>query len=462
MLRRKAYRHLVAWKEKRQGRTALLVEGARRVGKSTLVETFAQNEYQSYVLIDFSKTPDEVRAVFETMRHDMDSFFMYLSAFYGVRLYERDTLFIFDEVQLYPKAREFIKHLVADGRYDYVETGSLVSIKHNVADILIPSEEEAFVLNPFDFEEFLWALEEEPLVAAMQDSAQNLKPLPQPIHQKCMRLFREYMLVGGMPSPLSVYVATRDFEQADDEKRQILSLYRKDIARYARGYEHRVISVFDEIPSQLSKHEKKFTLASLGKDTRMRNYDDAFFWLADAQITNMCYNSTDPHVGLGLYRDSPTFKCYLADTGLLVTHAFSENPETSHQVYRDILFDRLQINEGMLTENIVAQTLRAAGRKLYFYSRYSKENSEDRVEIDFLISGGYPHAKVSPLEVKSTKRYTTTSLEKFSKKFGSRVGHQYVLHPGNLNVDNNRVLMPLYLALWLPSSASSVFGGDGS
>ena len=440
----------------------MLIKGARRVGKSTLVKDFGEHEYRSYILIDFFVASKEVKDLFETKRDDIDSFFLYLSTYYGVRLYVRDTLIIFDEVQLFPLARGFIKHLVADGRYDFIETGSLISIKRNTEGILIPSEEEAFELNPFDFEEFLWALGEDILVELLSKGLDlGPDPLPSAIHRKAMSLFREYMLVGGMPQAITKYVETRSFEETDRVKRRILELYRNDIERYAQGDASRIISIFKEIPAQLSRPEKKFVLASLNKNARMRRYEDAFFWLEDAKIVNLCMNSTDPNVGLGLNRERTTLKCYMADTGLLITQVFADQEATSQQIYRDVLFDKLGVNEGMIMENMVAQILHASGHELYFYSRSDREKPENTMEVDFLIvAEGGPHAKICPIEVKSGKRYKTRSLDKFGEKFKKRVGDQYVVHTGNLKVEGGRIWIPLYLLPWLRTSMSRLAPGD--
>ncbi|MCL2332342.1 MAG: DUF4143 domain-containing protein [Actinomycetia bacterium] len=446
MLKRKAYRGLLEWKASSQGKTALLVEGARRVGKSTLAQDFGGREYKSCLVIDFFKASDDVKALFREFSNDLNVLFSYLSGIYGVTLHERDSLVILDEIQFFPYARGMLKYFVEDGRYDFIETGSLISIKQNTSDILIPSEEVPFELNPFDFEEFLWALDEEHLADRIRDAREGHRPLPDALHKKATRLFREYLLVGGMPAPLAAYAEKRNFGAADEIKAQIITLYRNDIARFAKGYEYKVTSVLDEIPAQLSKHEKKFTLSALEGDPRMRTYEEAFFWLADARIASLCLNTADPHVGLKASEDHSTLKCYMADTGLLITHAFDEGWLTRDEVYRDILLGKLQLNEGMLVENMVAQMLRAQGRKLWFYSRHSN-NSEDRMEIDFLISAGKP-AKITPIEVKSTSRYTTSSLDKFKRKFENRIGEEYVLHTGQLRVEGKRTYLPLYMG-WL-------------
>ncbi len=309
MLKRKAYEKLVEWKQRDAGTTALLIEGARRVGKSTLVREFGKNEYASCLFIDFFQAPKEVKDYFETYKADFDTLFLYLSTFYGVDLIPHDTLVVFDEVQMFPTARGLIKYLVEDGRFDYIETGSLLSIKQNVADIVIPSEEKSLRLNPFDFEEFLWAMDEARLADVIRKQFESKTPLPDALHKRAYGLFREYMLVGGMPKPVALYAEQRKFVVADEAKKQIIELYRNDVSRFARGYEFKVVSVFDNIPGQLSKREKKFTLASLGKSARMRNYEEAFFWLNDACIANLCFAYEDPSVGLALSKDDSSLKC---------------------------------------------------------------------------------------------------------------------------------------------------------
>ena len=449
MLKRKALDKLRNWKERSHGETALLVEGARRVGKSTTVEEFARSEYESYIIVDFSQASKDVLEVFETQRGDLDTFFMLLQTYYRTRLHTRRSLVIFDEVQRYPLAREMIKHLVADGRYDYVETGSLISIKRNVEGIVIPSEESKLNMEPLDFEEFCWAMGEEMLSDAIRNAFEGLKPLPDALHKRAMRLWREYLLVGGMPQAVTKYLETRDFGAVDEVKRGILSLYSDDIGKFANGDAGRVRGIFAQIPGQLSKHEKKFTLASISEDARSREYDSAFFWLEDARMVNMCRNATDPTVGLALYEDSASFKCYMADTGLLVSQVFADRESTPDDVYRSILFGKLSLNEGMLVENAVAQQLRAAGRRLFFFSRYEKGDAAATMEIDFLIVREYDDAalrpRVSPVEVKSTKSYGTSSLGKFERRYGGRLGRSYVLHPRQVSVEGNRVSLPLYM-----------------
>lgn len=453
MLKRKAYEKLIEWKNASKGGTALLVEGARRVGKSTLVREFGKNEYRSCLIIDFFQAPDEVKGYFSDYRADLDTLFLYLSTFYGVDLHKRETLIVFDEVQMCPPARGLIKYLIEDGRYDYIETGSLLSIRQNIANIVIPSEEETLELGPLDFEEFLWGMGERQLADLIRRQFAERKPLPEALHRKALGLLREYMLVGGMPKPVDIYVSQRSFEAADREKRRILQLYRNDAARFAHGYEFKVASILDGIPGQLSKHEKKFTLSSISKNARMRSYEEAFFWLADARIANICYAANDPSVGLSLSLDQTSLKCYMADTGLLVSLAFADDFQTKENVYRTVLRGDIGINEGMLTENVVAQMLVACGHHLFFYSQSGKAEGEERMEIDFLVQMSYANAagkpRVSPIEVKSPRQYGTTSLERFKKRFGKKIGTQYVLHPKQMRVEQDRVYLPLYMGFCL-------------
>lgn len=384
--------------------------------------------------------------MFELYLNDLDTFYLYLSNYYNVKLYERETLVIFDEVQLFPRARSAIKYLVADGRYDYLETGSLMSIKANTKDIVIPSEERHIKMFPLDFEEFLWALDNQLLMDFIRQSFQEHKPMGQALHRKAMDYFRQYLVVGGMPQAVQAYVQTKDFERVDRIKRDILKLYRADMIKHAQGYEMKVEQIFDEIPAQLKKHEKKFKYSSLKKEARFRDYEDAFFWLSDAMIVNICYNSTAPNIGLKLNRDRMTMKCYMADTGLLISHAFDENGIVSEEIYKKILFDKLEFNQGMIVENIVAQMLVASGHKLYFYSNSSKEAS-DRMEIDFLIAKSKISNRhnISPIEVKSSKKYTLSSLHKFCTRYSEQLHLPYVLHPSDLKEENGILYLPLYM-----------------
>lgn len=450
-MKRKIYTELLKWKKEDAGRTALLIDGARRVGKSYIVEAFAKAEYLNYILIDFNRASKEVTDLFHNYLDNLDMFFMYLASFYNVKLYERETLIIFDEVQLFPRARSAIKYLVTDGRYDYIETGSLMSIKKNVRDIVIPSEEHHIRMYPLDFEEFMWALENETLMDFIRICFKEKKPLGQALHRKAMDYLRQYLIVGGMPQAVEAYIQTRDFDRVDRVKRDILDLYRADIVKHAEGYEMKVEQIFDDIPAQLQKHDKKFRLSSLKKEARFRDYEDALFWLNDAMIVNTAYNSTAPNIGLKLNMDRMTLKCYMADTGLLISHAFDENGIVSEELYKKLLFDKLEVNKGMIVENIVAQMLTAGGRKLYFYSNSSRDDASSRMKIDFLIAKSKISNRhnISPIEVKSSKNYTLSSIRKFMVKYGEQLHVPYVLHTGDLKVEAGITYLPLYMATLL-------------
>lgn len=443
MLKRKIYNELVTWKKNSNGSTAMMIDGARRVGKSYIAESFASAEYKSHILIDFGKAPKDVLDLFVNDSSDLDLFFSKLSAFYSTVLYTRESLIIFDEVQQYPRARQLIKYLVADGRYDYLETGSLIRLKKNVQEIIIPSEEDHIEMFPLDFEEFLWAMGDEATYPLIRRCFESRTPLGNALHRKVMNDFRQYVLVGGMPQSVLAYINGKNFEASDTAKRRILKLYREDVAKFASGYEDKVFAVFDGIPGQLSKKEKRYVLSSLSKNARFRSFEDSFVWLNEAMIVNACFNTTDPHVGLALSADNATQKCYMADTGLLVTHTFNDRKFIDNELYRAILFDKLNINEGMLMENIVAQMLRLHRERLYFYSRSDTQNRSNHLEIDFLITEG---KKVSPIEVKSGNYRSHSSLDKFRKHFSSVIGNSYILYTKDVMEKDGIIHLPLYMA----------------
>lgn len=443
MLKRKIYDMLVAWKNSSKGTTAMMIDGARRVGKSYIAEQFAKAEYKSYILIDFGQAPTDVLDLFVNDSADLDLFFAKLAAFYSTILYKRESLIIFDEVQQYPRARQLIKYLVADGRFDYLETGSLIRLKKNVQDIIIPSEEDHIEMFPLDFEEFLWAMGDEATYPLIRHCFEVKKSLGAALHRKIMNDFRQYILVGGMPQSVLAYLNGKDFQASDVAKRRILNLYREDVAKFAEGYEDKVFAVFDGIPGQLSKKEKKYKLSSLGKQARFRSFEDSFVWLNEAMIVNACFNVTDPHVGFALSADHATQKCYMADTGLLVTHTFRDKKYTDNELYRAILFDKLNINEGMLMENIVAQMLRHKRPRLYFYSRSDSRNRENHLEIDFLITEG---KKIAPVEVKSGNYRSHSSLDKFRRHFSAVIGNSYILYTKDVMVKDGIIHLPLYMA----------------
>ena len=452
VLKRKIYDKLLSWKKECNGKKAILVEGARRIGKSTICEEFGKKEYKSYILIDFAVCPEEVKEYFNRYIDDLDTFFMLLSTAYGIKLFNRESLIIFDEVQRFPRAREAVKYLVADGRYDYIETVSLISIKENVKDIVIPSEERHLKMYPLDFEEFCLALEEEQMIPYIHKCFKEKAALERNLHNKAMMLFKQYMLVGGMPQSVIAFVEShKDFDKSDIEKRDILNLYRDDIMKIHSRYRSKVLAIFDQIPGLLSQHEKRVVFKQISEDSRgAEQYEDTFFWLSDSMISNECFLCNDPSVGLSLNETRGYVKCYMGDTGLLVSHAFDENELLENEVYKQILNDELSMNEGMLYENMVAQMLTANGHKLYFYTHYSEEKHRNDIEIDFLLSNNSKlKYKLYPIEVKSGKRYTTKSLMRFKEKYKERIGECYIIHPRNLTIKDDIVCIPPYMVICL-------------
>ena len=447
-MKRKIYERLLDWKAKSNGKTALLIDGARRVGKSWIAEEFARHEYASYTIVDFSKAQPRLKRIFNEYLDNLDTFYLYFEKITGRKLVKGNSLVIFDEVQKFPRAREAIKHLVADGRYHFIETGSLISINRNVRDILIPSEERRISMFPMDFEEFLWALGDEATMPLVRDAFLKMRPLGSEIHRAIMDLFRQYMVVGGMPQAVSEFVATHDLESVDAVKRDILGLYRADIFKYGGALRHKAVSVFDAIPSQLSRHEKRVVLSEVRPNSKMRDFDLTFDWLESSMIVNLCRRAAEPNVGFELTADRTALKCYMGDTGLLVSHAFGENEIASKDIHGRLLMGDLDLNEGMLTENAVAQMFRAAGHRLYYYSNTGKENVADRMEIDFLLAKSKTERanNVSPVEVKSGFRYSTVSLGKFRRKYEHFLDRPFVLHPKDLKCEDGVSYLPLYMA----------------
>lgn len=451
VMKRKIYNELVRWKEESRGTTAVMLEGARRVGKSYIVEEFAKNEYRSYILVDFNHISNEEMEIFEKYLNRTDDFLKMLQLHHNVTLHERESVIIFDEVQQYPKARAAIKYLVAHGKYDYIETGSLVRIKKNVKNIVIPSEEKRMVLNPMDFEEFLWAKGEEMLMPYIKECMHDGKPLG-PIHRKAMEEWRLYMLVGGMPQVVRKWAETGDFRQMEMEKQSILNLYENDIHQYATGAEAKAVAIFEDLPGQLQRHESFFHLSDLGVNARYREYESSFFWLRDASIVNICWNTTEPSIGLKLNTDQTRLKCYMGDTGLLISMAFDENEHVPNEIYEKILLGKLEGNLGMIAENMVAQMLKANGHKLYFYSTPESCEAESRMEIDFLIAKNKitNRHNISPIEVKSgSNRFSIKSLQKFQKKYSEQLHTAYVLYGNDYKTENGVVYLPLYMACCL-------------
>jgi len=449
-MERKIYDKLLKWKETSMGESALLIQGARRVGKSYIVEEFVRQEYDSYILVDFNLAGQEVKDIFLNDINDLDTFFIKLSTLYNVKLHERRSAIVLDEVQLFPRARSVIKYLVADGRYDYYETGSLISIKKNTADILIPSEEDHMDLNPMDFEEFLWAMGDTTMADMIKTCYTSRKPMGAALHRKAMNLFRQYIIIGGMPQAVKEYSESRDLEKADRIKRRILQLYRDDIRKHADEY-LKVEAIFDEIPSQLKNTHSHFKLSSLKNGARYDEFSEPLFWLSDAMIVNNCFNVTEPNYGLRLNQDRRIFKCYMGDTGLLVSHSFDENEIIDEEVYKKLLLGKLEVNMGMVMENIVAQMLRASGHKLYFYTNSDRLDKDNRMEIDFVFAKSKitNRHNISPIEVKSGKNYTLSSIRKFMSKFSQQLAQAYVLHTGDLEEREGILFLPLYMTMML-------------
>ncbi len=444
--KRKIYTKFLDWKNISNGSSALLVEGARRIGKSTVVEEFAKHEYESYVIIDFNRPKEGVVDAIVHHPDDLDGLFNLLMVSYGKVLKPRKSLIVFDEVQKCPEARQLLKYLVADGRYDYIETGSLISIKKNVKDITIPSEEESIGMFPMDFEEFCWALGDVVSVDFARKAFNAMQPMGTSAHKSVMKRFREYLIVGGMPQAVDVYRKTGDFSKVDRTKRTILKLYGDDISKYAGADAPKVRGIYNQLPGQLSKKEKKYFLSAVSDNARMREYAESFRWLDESRIVNIARNATDPDIALAMSEDFETQKLYSSDVGLLITQAFANRPYTENELYRALMLDKLSVNEGMVAENAVAQALRANGTELYFYSRPDRGDGEGRMEIDFLIRRG---DAICPVEVKSGAYQHHASLDKFMRKFGSRLGDAYILYTKDLMTKNGIHHLPLYMAMFL-------------
>ena len=438
--KRKAYDKLVQWKTDYAQNYAVLLEGARRVGKSTIAEQFARNEYRSYILIDFSKASNEIKSCFDDI-NDLDMFFLRLQALTGVNLYKEESVVIFDEVQLSPKARQAIKHLVKDGRYHYIETGSLISIKKNVENILIPSEEMKIDVYPMDYEEFCWATNQNfDMLKKIYDMN---KSIGQEVNRKLMRDIRVYMAVGGMPQAVEAYTAGQNFSMIDQIKRQIIVLYEDDFKKIDPS--GRLSSIYHSIPAQLSKEAKRYSLSkTLGR--RKNEKDNSLIYdLIDSKTVIASYNSTDPRVSLSLTKDLSSYKLYIADTGLFVTLMFIDRPATENEIYAKLLADKLPANLGYLYENLVAQMITSTGRELYYHT-WEKKGSTHYYEIDFLISNG---SKVSAIEVKSAGAGKHESLLEFRKKYSKNIKNSYIVSQKDIDKKEELKFMPIYLTPFL-------------
>ena len=434
---------MLRWKNVDKGATALLIEGARRVGKSTLVKDFAQNEYESYILLDFSKVSKEIKALFEDIS-DLNYFFLRLQVLCNVQLKERKSVIVFDEVQLLPLARQAIKHLVADGRYDYIETGSLISIKRHVEHIVIPSEERRVRLYPLDYEEFRWALGDTATIPLLKIAYSDRKQLGDVVNRKLMRDFRLYMLVGGMPQAVSRFIESNDMVAVDRVKRDIIQLYEDDFRKIDPS--GRISMLFDAIPGELGKNTSRYQVSGvIGRGTSNEVVARFLAELEASMTVNMVYHANDPGAGMSLNKDIARYKMYLADTGLFVTLAFKDKDFTENIIYRKLLSDKLDANLGHVYENIVAQMLKAAGHELYYYT-FPTESGKHNYEIDFLISD---KDKISPIEVKSSGYKTHTSLDVFCRKFSKRIRNKYLIYTKDLYKDQDVLYLPAYMTMLL-------------
>lgn len=442
MFKRKIYQQLLDWKKESDGQTALLVQGARRIGKSTVVEDFAKREYVSHIMIDFSKVKPEVLALFQDMS-DLNYFFLQLQLLYKVNLKERQSVIIFDEVQLCPQARQAIKHLVADHRYDYMETGSLISIRKNTQDILIPSEEESVNMYPMDYEEFLWALGDEVTTPLLRECFIKKKPLGDAVHRKQMQQFRLYMLVGGMPQAVEAYLKTNNFSKIDKVKRNILRLYENDFRKI--DISGRASKLFEAIPAELSKNTLRYQVSKVLEQQRANDIREIFADMQDSMTVLASFHVNDPGVGMSLNMDIDRFKMFLCDTGLFTTLAFKDKDFTDNVIYEKLFHSKLATNLGYMYENIVAQTLKAKGDNL-FYHTFPSETSNHTNEIDFIIAR---KNKICPIEVKSSGYKQHASLDRFRAKFRDRILDSYVIYTKDYQQAEGVEYVPVYMAHFL-------------
>lgn len=442
MFKRKIYNKLLEWKQESDGKTALLIEGARRIGKSTVVEEFGKNEYESYILIDFSTASKTVKELFEDLS-DLDYLFLQLQLQYKVDLHERKSLIIFDEVQLCPLARQAIKSLVKDHRYDYIETGSLISIRRNVQDILIPSEERKIGMYPMDYEEFLWALGDTTTIPLLKKIFEAKKPVGEQMNRKLLRDFRLYMLVGGMPQAVNEYIQKNNFRKVDEVKRDILNLYEDDFKKIDPT--GKISLLFDAIPAQLNKNASRYQVSSVLKGERAESILELIAELKDSKTVLVSYHSNDPNAGMSSNKDLTKFKLFLCDTGLFTTLMFKDKDFTENVIYEKLLNDKLNANLGYLYENVVAQILTANGNEL-FYHTFMNETSRHNYEIDFLLAR---KNKVCPMEVKSSGYKTYTSLDMFMKKFSDRILWRYLVYTKDLKKDEDIICLPVYMVQFL-------------
>lgn len=440
--KRKIYNEILEWKEKRSDKYALLIKGARRVGKSTIAKEFARKEFKSYVLIDFAHTSKEIIGLFDDM-YNLDFFFLQLQQFTGIRLYEKESVIIFDEVQLFPKARQAIKYLVADGRYKYIETGSLLSIKRNTKDILIPSEEHKISMYPMDFEEFLWAVGDEMTAETIKMLLKSKRPAGNAMHRNLMRIFRLYMLIGGMPQAIETYLEKNNLQEVDEVKREIVDLYEEDFIKIdGTGLAG---DIYDAIPASLSSNASRYVLSNAREGTRAEQLRELIPDMLSSYTINIAYRANNPGVGMSLEKDAGRYKLFLSDVGLFVTLAFKDKNYTENVIYNKLLSDKLEANLGYVYENVVAQMLITKGNNLFYYTMES-ETSNHLYEIDFLTSVG---DKICPIEVKSGNYRSHKSLDIFCEKFSNCIREKYVVHTKDYKWENGIHYLPVYMVPFL-------------
>ena len=440
--KRKLYNTMLKWKSERNGDTALLIQGARRVGKSTIAEEFARNEYKSYILIDFSKVSKEVSDLFNDIS-DLNYLFIRLQFIYQIPLYERESVIIFDEVQLQPLARQTIKHLVKDHRYDYIETGSLISVRSRSRDILVPSEETKVDMYPMDYEEFRWTLGDTTTIPLLRTAFEKKMPLGDAVHRKLMRDFRLYMLVGGMPQAVSAYIRTNNFTAVDQAKRDIIALYEEDFGKIDDS--GRAKALYDAIPSQLSRNAMRYQVGRAIDKERVDRLENIVKVMDDSMTVNVAYHSDDPNVGLALTKNKEYFKMYASDTGLFVTLAFKDSDITENVIYDKLLNDKLSTNLGYVYENVIAQMLRATGKNLFYHTIPYAEGKK-YYEIDFVIPDKH---KISPIEVKSSGYKAHKSLDEFCSKFSDRIMNRYLIYTKDYKRENGVEYVPVYMTMFL-------------
>lgn len=442
IFKRKIYDELLQWKRTDEGRTAVLIQGARRVGKSTIAKEFAENEYETHILVDFAACSVEIRELFNDVS-DLNRIFMRLQLEYSVELKERKSVIIFDEVQLAPKARQAIKYLVKDGRYDYMETGSLISIRKNVRDILIPSEEVKLHMFPMDYEEFRWALGDTATIRLLQGCFHGRTSMGDATNRKLMRDFRLYMLVSGMPQAVAAYLETNNLEKVDSVKRSIITLYEDDFNKIDPT--GNASKMFRQIPAQLTNNANRYLAWSATDGTRNSVLAEIISEIKESMVVNMAYHANDPSAGMALHQDPNKYKMFTGDTGLFVTLAFWDRKFTDNTIYHKLLSDKLSTDLGYVYENVVAQMLKAAGHELYYYT-FPTESGKHNYEVDFLIADG---DKVSPVEVKSSGYKAHTSLDAFCMKFSSRIRNKYLVYTKDLRKDGDVLYLPVYMTMFL-------------